>query len=138
VSVCSATPSSQLMNPLDLKHYRCNRVGGIKNYSKCAAFSLLIITGLIKPVRHIGRSCESMSPNCPDTILTPLLILVREVIYSFPRPSTKSSISLWPITASEPKMKKVRPCSGFCARTPTVDRPSVVCYRRLYFRDRQV
>jgi len=123
------------MNIVDLKHYRCNRVGGIKDHSKCAAFSLLTIARLIKPVgRRVGRSCELVAPNSRDTMLTSLLIPVLEVIHShFSRSSATSSS-----TASEPETKKVKPCSGFCARIPTLDRPPVVCYRKLYFCDLQV
>ena len=141
MSDCSAIPRDQLMGILDLKHYRCNRVGGVKNYSKCIAFCPRIIARLIKPlaVRRVGRSCELMTPKSQDTMLIPLLILVLEVIYRhFAESFTTSSTSPRSSTASEPEMKKVKPCSGFCTRIPTFDRPPVVCYRRLYFCGLQV
>jgi len=141
VSDRSAIPCDQLMGILDLKHYRCNRVGGIKNYSECAAFCPWIIAWLIKPlaVRRVGRSCEWMTPKSQDTMLISLLILVLEVIYShFAESFTKSSTSPRSSTASEPEMKKVKSCSGFCTRIPTFDRPPVVCHPRLYFCSLQV
>ena len=48
------------MGVVDLKHYRCNRVGDLESYSKYAVFVLLIIDRLITTqlVRRAGRCSE--------------------------------------------------------------------------------
>ena len=54
--------SVKLMGVIDLKHYRCNRVGDLKSHRRYTVFSLLVIDRLIikKLVRSTSRSSEFM------------------------------------------------------------------------------
>lgn len=113
------TVNSKLRGIVDLKHYRCNRVGDLESYSMYSAFAHLVIDRLIveNTVHRAGRYSEFMTTYVYSIqILITVLTLVLELIHNQFVPA-----------ASVPGQKKVKPCSGLCHRIPTLDRPPVVC-----------